>query len=140
MYRADGEGHVLGPDKAREYILGHYQTTAMFEVNEKGLKDAWAENRPIAHFAAALLQRISDLKLRKLRSVERGQWRSDIVAYLQHAAFFEEFLIGLKRRSPRLRFPTNDLVTRPASLGINAVAPTLALELPEETRSKTPTG
>jgi hypothetical protein len=112
----------------------------MFEAHEKGLKDAWTVNRPVAHLAAALLQHIVDHKLRRFRGSERRRWRHEIVPYLEHAAFFEQFLVGLKSQSSLLRFSVDDLIKIPGHLAIKATAPGAAFELPREARAKSLTG
>ena len=128
----DHRSELMGPDGAKQKIVDNYKTTALFDANYKSLKDAWTANRSIAPFAAALLEHLSVQKLRKFRTSERAKLRTGIATYFRHALCFQQFLFGLKKSAPRLRFPIDDILTIPAALKIEPLPPNGELWLPPE--------
>ena len=125
MYSRVEEGaRDYTPQAAIALIGKKGKTNSMFLRSEKEVKAAWHRYQPVAHLAAALLQYISEKDLSCFRSREQEEWRSDIVEFLQHAEFFQNFLkntlSGLKPKLLRTNF---DLFLLPRWLGVTPSHP-----------------
>jgi hypothetical protein len=95
------------------------RTNAMFLRSDKEVKTAWRRYRSVAHLAAALLQYVDDHDLTRFRRKQRNEWRSNIVEFLQNAAFYENFLTNtLATLKPRLLRADFDLMQLPSWLEV----------------------
>ncbi len=123
-----GEEQRIGPEASKRQISERYEKNPLIVRNDSQLSAAWRRNRPVAHLAAALLQYVSDHKLRQFRTAERTAWRVGIVEFLEHANYFQHYLHDLSRQ-PTLRFKY-DLLELPAEFELARTKPTDALVLP----------
>jgi hypothetical protein len=125
MYsRVENGARDYTPEAVITLIGKKGKTNSMFLRSEKEVKAAWRRYRPVAHLAAALLQYISEKDLSCFRSREQEEWRSDIVEFLQHAEFFQNFLKNaLPDLKPKLLRTKFDLFQLPVWLGVTPSQP-----------------
>jgi hypothetical protein len=90
--RVSNKSKKFSSDSAMELIHDEGKTNAMFVRDDKSMRAALREYGSVAHLAAALLQYLHDHDLSRFRSKQRAAWRSNIVEFLQNAAFYQNFI------------------------------------------------
>jgi hypothetical protein len=116
------EGYT--PDAVIKLIHEQGTTNAMFVRSEKEVKAAWRRYRSVAHLAAGLLQYLDDHDLTRFRRKQRNEWRSNIVEFLQNAAFYQNFLTNtLATLKPRLLRSDFNLIRLPSWLEVTLSSP-----------------
>jgi hypothetical protein len=112
------------PDPVITLIGEKGRTNAMFLRSAKEVRNALRRHLSVSHLAAALLQYIVEKDLSRFRAEEQEEWRSDIVEFLQHAEFFQNFLKNtLADLKPKLLRTKFNLFRLPSWLGVTPSQP-----------------
>jgi hypothetical protein len=136
MHREAVKGSkAFTPEAAMQLIFTEGKTNTMFLKSDREVRNAFTRYKSVAHLSAALLDHIYQHDLNCFRVEQRKAWYSHIVEFLQHAAFYEDFIVNtLPAKRPRILRAEFDLVQLPPWLDVTPSQPALLEDIGEFVR------